>query len=136
MATIRRYPVPADSFAPDRPLNDLLQAQLEHFRKVEQRLPRHVQPTLHPDMPPPSPKDAPASNRYIATMTNLIRERAQASAAKPAPVLVTKPARPPRIKPTGLAIAASAPDSPSRKPSAIKEKNKATPRKPKKSRKP
>lgn len=133
MATIRRYPVPADSFAPDRPLNDLLQAQLEHFRKVEQRLPRHVQPTLHPDMPPPSPKDAPASNRYIATMTNLIRERAQKPAAKPAPVLVAKAARPPKIRQAGLAIAAS--ESHSRKPSVTKKKN-ATPRKPKKSRKP
>ncbi len=133
MATIRRYPVPADSFVPDRPLNDLLQAQLEHFRKIEQRLPRHVQPTLHPDMPPPSPKDAPASNRYIATMTNLIRERAQIPAAKPAPVLISKGTRP-RIK-SGLAIAASASDSHSRKPAASKKKN-ATPHKPKKSRKP
>jgi hypothetical protein len=130
MATIRRYPVPADSFVPDRPLNDLLQAQLEHFRKVEQRLPRHVQPTLHPDMPPPSPKDAPASNHYIATMTSLIRERAQNPAARPAPLLVAKAARP-GIK-SGLAIAAS--ESRSRKPSA-KKKN-ITPRKPKKSRKP
>jgi hypothetical protein len=132
MATIRRYPVPADSFVPDRPLNDLLQAQLEHFRKVELRLPRQVQPTLHPDMPPPSSKDAPASNRYIATMTNLIRERARNPAAKPAPVLVAKTARPPRIK-SGLAIAAS--ESHSRKTAAVKKKN-ATPHKPRKSRKP
>ena len=48
MANIRRYPVPADSFDPNRPLNDLLQAQLEHFREVEKRLPRRIQPTLHP----------------------------------------------------------------------------------------
>jgi hypothetical protein len=132
MATIRRYPVPADSFVPDRPLNDLLQAQLEHFRKVEHRLPRRVQPTLHPDMPPPSPKDAAASNHYIATMTNLIRERAQNPAAKP--LLVTKAARPPRIMPAGLAIAAS--ESHPQKSAAAKKKKKATPHKPKKSRKP
>jgi hypothetical protein len=123
MATIRRYPVPVDSFVPDRPLNDLLQAQLEHFRKVEQRLPRHVQPTLHPDMPPPSPKDAIASNHYVATMTNLIRERAQNPAAKPTPVLVTKAARPLRIKPTGLDLAASAPGPHSRKSAAAKKKS-------------
>jgi hypothetical protein len=138
MATIRRYPVPADSFVPNRPLNDLLQAQLEHFREIEKRLPRHTQPTLNPDMPPPSPKDALSSNRYVATMTTLIHQRARKLPAKPSPVLVTKAARPP--KPTGLAIAASASDPHPQKPAArtargATKNKKATPRKPK-SRKP
>jgi hypothetical protein len=138
MATIRRYPVPADSFVPNRPLNDLLQAQLEHFREIEKRLPRSIQPTLHPDMPPPSPKDAHASNHYVATMTTLIHQRAgERSAAKPAPSLVTKPARSPQ--PGSIAIAASASDPAPRKSAAkpdraAKNKN-PTPRKPK-SRKP
>jgi hypothetical protein len=108
MATIRRHPVPADSFVPNRPLNDLLQAQLEHFREIEKRLPRPVQPTLNPDMPLPSHKDARASNHYIATMTTLMRERAGDPPAKRSPILVTKPAaRSPQS--AGLAIAASDP---------------------------
>jgi len=143
MATIKRHSIPADSFEPNRPLNDLLQAQLQHFHVVEKRLPRHSQPTLHPDMPPPSPLDAPASNRYIAAMTTLIRQRAANQTAKQpakdrpaksAPVLVPKPAR--HRTPAGIPIAASASDvTPSRSAAvrpARKNKKAATP----KSRKP
>lgn len=75
MTDIRRYPVPDDSFDPKRPLNDLLVAQLEHFQEVERRLPRDLQPTLRPEMPPPSPRDANAAHDYVATMTTLIRRR-------------------------------------------------------------
>jgi hypothetical protein len=132
MATIRRYPVPADSFDPNRPLNDLLQAQLEHFREVEKRLPRQIQPTLHPDMPPPSYKDAHASNHYVATMTTLIRQRAGNTSAKPAPVLVPKPTR--STQPAGIDIAASAPSKSAAKPANVAAKNKnATPNKSKSS---
>jgi hypothetical protein len=139
MANIRRYPVPADSFDPNRPLNDLLQAQLEHFHEVEKRLPRRIQPTLHPDMPPPSPKDAQASNHYVATMTTLIRQRAGNPVVKPAPVLVTNPDPSPQS--AGIAIAASSTPLPAPRKSTTKQakatsKNKsAAPSKPK-SRKP
>ena len=127
MATIRRHPVPADSFAPNRPLNDLLQAQLEHFREIEKRLPRPVQPTLNPDMPPASHKDPHASNRYIATMTTLLRERAGDRAAKRSPILVMKAgAHSPQS--AGLAIAASDPSPASpelaAKPTKAAAKNK------------
>ena len=132
METIRRYPIPPDSFAPDRPLNDLLRAQLEHFQTVEKRLPREFRPSLNPNAPEALAQDAPASNRYIATMTTLIRERravqlAKDQPAKPAPVLVSKPATYSPL--AGLAIAASDAAGP-----ATKSK-KATPYKPK-SRKP
>jgi hypothetical protein len=138
MATIRRYPVPADSFDPDRPLNDLLQAQLVHFHEIEKRLPRSIQPILNPNMPPPLPKDARASNHYVAALTTIIRQRAGKPPAKPAPVLVTKPARSPQ--PAGIAIAASAsyptPRKSADKPATAAAKNKkARPSKPK-SRKP
>ena len=138
MANIRRYPVPADSFDPNRPLNDLLQAQLEHFREVEKRLPRQIQPTLAPDMPPPSFKDARASNHYVATMTALIQKRAGKTSAKPAPVLVPKPTR--TAQPAGIDIAASAaglapPKSAASSANAAAKNKNATTQKPK-SRKP
>ena len=132
METIKRYPIPPDSFAPDRPLNDLLRAQLEHFQTVEKRLPRQLRPSLNPHAPEALPHDAPASNQYIATMTTLICKRRAVQLtkdppAKPTPVLVPKPAT---YSPSaGLAIAASAAAGP-----ATKSK-KATPYKPK-SRKP
>lgn len=139
MANIRRYPVPADSFDPHRPLNDLLQAQLEHFHEIEKRLPRPIRPILNPNMPPPSPKDAHASNHYVAAMTTLIRQRSGDPVVKPAPVLVTKPTRSPQS--AGIAIAASsaplpAPRKLATKPAKAASKNKsAAPSKPK-SRKP
>lgn len=65
MVTIRRHPVPLDSYNPDRPLNDLLKNQFRHFVHVEERLP----PELRVNMPVPSSDDVPAVNRFIAAVT-------------------------------------------------------------------
>ncbi|MGA2350596.1 MAG: hypothetical protein ABSF70_09215 [Terracidiphilus sp.] len=103
MVTIRRYPVPADSYNPNGPLNDLMRSQLEHFVEVAKRLP----PQLQVNVPVPSADDAPAASRFIAAVTQ------QLMSVKKSPIrLVKKPAA--KTQTPGLAIAASA--EPSKSP--------------------
>jgi hypothetical protein len=97
MATIRRHPVPPDSFHPDAPLNDLGRKQLEHFIHVAERLP----PKLRLDMPMPSPDDGLAVSRFIAAVTERLMTRKQ-----PPLTLVGKRRRKPAS--TGISIAAGA----------------------------
>lgn len=104
MATIRRHPIPSDSFRADAPLNDLLLKQLEHFVHVAERLPA----AMRADMPIPSPQDSAAVARYIAAMTARLMSR-----KRPPLTVVSKTRR----RRTGISIAASAekPDIPSAK---------------------
>lgn len=97
MATIRRHPVPPDSFRPDAPLNDLGREQLKHFVHVAERLP----PELRVDMPIPSPEDGHAANRFIAAVTDRLLSR-----KPPALKVVAKRRRKPAS--TGISIAAGA----------------------------
>jgi hypothetical protein len=97
MATIRRHPVPSDSFRADAPLNDLLLKQLEHFAHVAERLPAK----LRVDMPVPSPQDSAAAARYIAEITERLMSR-----KRPPLTVVSKPRRK-RTTP-GISIAAAA----------------------------
>jgi hypothetical protein len=97
MATIRRHPVPPDSFHPDAPLNDLGREQLKHFIHVAERLP----PNLRVDMPIPSPDDGLAVSRFIAAVTERLMTRKQ-----PPLTLVGK--RRPKPASTGISIAAGA----------------------------
>ena len=97
MATIRRHPVPADSFRPDAPLNDLGRKQLEHFIHAAERLPHK----LRVDMPIPSPEDSVAAGRFIAAVTERLLQR-----KRPALKLVGERRRTP--PPTGISIAAGA----------------------------
>jgi hypothetical protein len=101
MATVKRHPVPQDSYKPDRPLNDLMLAQLEHFVDAA----RHLPPDLRAGLVEPSPADAAASSRYIAAVT-----AALLSQRKPAITLVSsRPRRASRAQPAeGLALAAAA----------------------------
>ncbi len=123
MATIRRHPLPPDSFQPDAPLNDLGRKQLEHFVHVAERLP----PELRVDMPIPSPEDGHAANRFIAAVTDRLMSR-----KPPALKLVTKRHRKPAS--TGISIAAGAEEvHPQRAKSKSKSKSKARKHSPKKS---
>lgn len=97
MATIRRHAVPADSFHPDAPLNDLGREQLKHFIHAAERLP----PELRVDMPIPSLEDGHAANRFIAAVTDRLMSR-----KRPALKLVSKRRRKPAS--TGIDIAAAA----------------------------
>jgi hypothetical protein len=97
MATIRRHPVPPDSFHPDAPLNDLGREQLKHFIHVAERLP----PELRVDMPIPSPEDSVAASRFIAAVTERLMSR------KPSPLSVV-PKRRRKPASTGISIAAGA----------------------------
>lgn len=97
MVTIRRYPVPPDSYNPNAPLNDLMLSQLEHFVHVAKRLP----PQSQVKVPVPSADDAAAAHRFIAAVTE------QLMSLKKSPLrLVRKRAA--RTQSPGLSIAASA----------------------------
>ena len=97
MATIRRYPVPLDSYNPNAPLNDLMLSQLEHFIEVAKRLP----PQLQVKMPIPSANDAVAANRFIAAVTE------QLMSVKQSPLRLVKK-RAARTSTPGIALAAEA----------------------------
>jgi len=103
MVTIRRHPVPADSYDPKRPLNDLLAAQFEHFR--------HIAETLAPEVrgavpAPQSANDREGVDRFIAAITSALVSRKREK-----PRLV-KPVR--RRQPGTLDIAAAVGKKPKR----------------------
>jgi len=97
MATIRRHPVPADSYDPKRPLNDLLVAQLEHFKHIAKSLPSDVRNTVPAE---PSIEDREGVDRFIAAVTGVHVRR-----KKEKPRLVAKPTR--REQPTTLDLVAA-----------------------------
>src|ERR1039458_2849958 len=66
MVTIRRHPVPTDSYDPKRPLNDLLVAQFDHFKHIAEALPPEVRSAIPAT---PSPDDREAVDRFIAAIT-------------------------------------------------------------------
>ncbi len=115
MATVKRHPVPQDSYQPDRPLNDLMVAQLMHFIEAAKKLPAE----LRAGLVEPSPEDAAASSRYIAEVT-----AALLSQRRPAITLVSS--RPRRVAPRptagGLALAAAAAPKKAAKKAAAKKK--------------
>jgi hypothetical protein len=98
MVTIRRYPVPLDSYNPNGPLNDLMRSQLEHFAHVADRLP----PELQVKEPVPSADDAHSAHQFIAAVT----EQLMSVKKSPPRLLVKKRAS--RTQTSNLAIAASA----------------------------
>jgi len=118
MPTIRRHPVPTDSYDPNRPLNDLLVAQFEHFKHIATKLP----PELAAGVPAaPAAEDREAVGRFIAAIT-----KAHVSRKKELPRLV-KPVR--RMQPGTVALAAAAKDVP--KPSRGKKPARRTKSRPK-----
>ena len=108
MATIRRHPVPADSYDPKRPLNDLLVAQLEHFKHIAKGLPAELQDAIPVE---PSLEDRPAVDRFIAAVTGVHVRRKKAT-----PRLVAMPVR--RKQPVTLDLAAVAEEQPEKTISA------------------
>jgi hypothetical protein len=98
MATIRRHPVPVDSYDPKRPLNDLLVAQFEHFKHIAKGLTPELRNTVPAE---PSIDDREGVDRFIAAITGVHVRRKIGK-----PRLVAQPAR--RRQPVTLALAASA----------------------------
>jgi hypothetical protein len=109
MVTIRRHPVPTDSYDPKRPLNDLLVAQLEHFKHIAKTLPLYVRNTVPAE---PSIDDREGVDRFIAAVTGIHVSRKKAT-----PRLVTKPAR--RKQPVTLDLAAAAEETSTKNKPAI-----------------
>ena len=85
MATIHRHPVPTDSYDPKRPLNDLLVAQLEHFKHIANSLPPDLRNTVPAE---PSIEDREGVDRFIAAITGVHVSRKKATLQ-----LVAKPVR-------------------------------------------
>lgn len=90
---------PKEAFNKNRPMSDLIRAQIQHFKHIEEKLPPEARATL--------PRHAIVTEddaaRYIAPMTRLLHLRAAASAAK-TPIEISRPAP----ADTGLSLAAVA----------------------------
>jgi hypothetical protein len=117
MATIRRYPVPPDSYNPEGPLNDLVREQLAHFTDVAERLRPRLQ------MPVPTGEDVAAANRFIAAVTERLMSMKQSHLK-----LVKKRAR--KSLSPGIAIAAQAKAVPPSSRGKQKTRSKSKPRSP------
>ena len=92
---------PKEAFQKLRPISNLIQAQVDHFKHVEEQLSREKRKAV-PQHPIVTENDAAL---YIGAMTRLLRSR-QGQAKKPKPVVLRKPAQPQPLE--GLKIAASA----------------------------
>jgi hypothetical protein len=115
MATIRKHPVPTDSYDSKRPLNDLLVAQLEHFKHIAKRIPPEAQSAVPAE---PANDDCEGVDRFIAAVT-----RVHIGRKKEKPRLVARPVR--RKQPATLDIAAVAEEKPkSNKPVKAKSQGK------------
>jgi hypothetical protein len=117
MVTIRRHPVPNDSYDPKRPLNDLLVAQLEHFKHIAKSLLSDFRNTVPAE---PSIEDREGVDRFIAAVTGVHVSRKRA-----APRLVAKPPR--RKQPVTLNLAAEA-EEPSTKNKPSKSNSQGKPK--------
>ena len=115
MVTIRRHPVPADSYDPKRPLNDLLIAQFEHFKHIAKGLSSELGSAVPAE---PSLDDREGVDRFIAAVTGIHVRRKKAM-----PRLVAKPVR--RKQPVTLDLAATAEETPAKnKPAKSKSQSK------------
>jgi hypothetical protein len=117
MATILRHPVPTDSYDPKRPLNDLLVAQLEHFKHIAKWLPSDIRNTVPAE---PSIEDREGADRFIAAVTGIHVSRKKAK-----PRLVAMPVR--RKQPVTLDPAAVAVEHP-KKTRSSKSKSEGQPK--------
>src|SRR5208282_1368984 len=100
MATIHKQPVPTDSYDPKRPLNDLLVAQLEHFRHIAKSLPSDLRNMVPVE---PSIENREGADRFVAAITGVHLSRKKAT-----PRLVAKPVRRKPTAALNLATAAEA----------------------------
>ena len=109
MATIHRHPVPTDSYDPKRPLNDLLVAQLEHFKHIAKSLPSDLRNTVPAE---PSTEDREGADRFIAAVTGIhVRRKSLAAVAEEQPKKTRSAKSKPQGKPKSKAKRGSAPGS-------------------------
>jgi hypothetical protein len=126
MEPIRVPAPPKAAFNKQRPMSDLIKAQIKHFKHLEHKLPAESRAAL-PQHAIVSEADAA---RYIAPMTALLRSRGAATppAAKPTAQIASLPRRT-----RGLSIAATAeavtPVRKAKKKSSTKQKARSRPSK-------
>ena len=97
MLTIKPLPVPKEAYNPDRPLSDLIKAQLKHFQHLEHtKLPHDAKsPFQHHRLT--TEREAA---KYIAYMTHRLCEETPAEASPSQPSKRTKQAPKKRTKTT------------------------------------
>ena len=108
---------PKEAFNKNRPISDLIRAQVNHLKHLEANLPANLRQQL-PQHEITTEDDAA---RYIGAMTSYFRSQPAAAPAPPGPVTVPSVGRVIPIRPpTGLAIAAAGatPSQPAAKPKA------------------
>ena len=105
MEPIHVLPTPSQAFNKNRRISDLIRAQVQHLKHLENKLPAEVRQQL-PQHPIVTEEDAA---RYIGPMTRLLRSLGTASAL-PANVVPLSRAKPqqPSLPSQSLNIAASA----------------------------
>lgn len=112
MATIRVPGPPPQAFQKQRPISDLIKAQLKHFQHLEHKL--HL--TLPTKFSPHDLTTEAAAAQYISEVTAALCNHASAAQQTPTPIRALPPPestpakRSPRKstrKPHGLSIAAS-----------------------------
>ena len=96
---------PKQAFNKNRPISDLITAQIKHLKHVEASMPAKLRDEVSQH---PITTEGEAA-KYIASMTKLFKSQAtsQPVPIKPATPVITKPATPISAKPA-LSIAASA----------------------------
>lgn len=99
---------PKSAYNKNRPISDLIRAQVAHFRHLEEKLSPDVRATL-PQHQIVTEDDAA---RYIASFTRYLRTRTPAAHVAAAPTATAQPARSPIVMPQRddrpLELAASA----------------------------
>lgn len=115
MEPIKILVPPKEAFNKNRPISDLIKAQITHFQHLENKLPAD----LRRGIPQHKISTEDDAARYIAAMTRFLRARPAAVAPAAGPVEIRR--RPAPISPLeGLALAASA--APEEEGSAAKNK--------------
>jgi hypothetical protein len=107
--------LPREAFNKHRPISDLVRNQVEHFRHVEEKLPKDVREKL----PSHAITTEDEAARYIHAMTAYLLSRPRPKKTVKKAVAIKPPAPTPPSKPLALAAAAA----PAQKKSAAKKKS-------------
>jgi len=126
MEAIHVPPPPARAFNKNRPISDLIRAQINHLKHLEEKMTADVRQQI-PQHAIVSEDDAA---QYIAAMTRLLRSQSPAGAAAAQPVAPAAKKAIPIRSAQGLDIAAAG-----KKSKPVSKTKAATPRPPRKEKK-
>ena len=125
MATIQVPGPPKESFNKNRPISDLLLAQVRHFQHIDARL----DPSRRTHVSPREVLTENTAAQYIAQMTSILRGDTPLTVASAIPAPVPLPARTAAKsirQPRGIPLAAAADPTPDSKPLPAPKKRAST----------